>query len=59
MNSGDIPLLDERILSYLLVDTEWQVSVLDEVDSTQNYLKSKNNINIYIFTGTHNHKSVI
>ena len=37
MNSGDIPLLDERILSYLLVDTEWQVSVLDEVDSTQNY----------------------
>lgn len=44
MNSGDIPLLDERILSYLLVDTEWQVSVLDEVDSTQNYLKSKNNL---------------
>ncbi len=41
---GTISLLDERLLSYLLVDTKWQVEVVDEVDSTQNVIKLKKSI---------------
>lgn len=41
MSGVNIPLLDVKKLAYLLVDGYWQVSVIDEIDSTQNYLKSK------------------
>ena len=42
MTGVNIPLLDVKKLAYFLVDGYWQVSVIDEIDSTQNYLKSKN-----------------
>lgn len=42
MTGVNIPLLDVKKLAYLLVDGYWQVSVIDEIDSTQNYLKTKN-----------------
>ena len=41
MTGAEIPLLDVEKLSYLLVDGYWQVSVFDEIDSTQTYLTSK------------------
>ena len=40
-NIPEIALLDVKNLAYLLVDGYWQVSVVDEIDSTQTYLKSK------------------
>jgi BirA family biotin operon repressor/biotin-[acetyl-CoA-carboxylase] ligase len=42
MMSVNNPLLDAEKLSYLLVDTYWQVSIHDELDSTQNFIKEKN-----------------
>ena len=42
MTGVNIPQLDVKKLAYLLVDGYWQVSVIDEIDSTQNYLKTKN-----------------
>jgi BirA family biotin operon repressor/biotin-[acetyl-CoA-carboxylase] ligase len=42
MSGVNIPLLDVKKLAYFLVNGYWQVSVIDEIDSTQNYLKSKN-----------------
>ncbi len=41
MTGENISLLDVKKLAYLLVDGYWQVSVVDEIDSTQNYLKSR------------------
>ena len=41
MTGEDVSLLDVKKLAYLLVDGYWQVSVVDEIDSTQTYLKSK------------------
>ena len=41
MTGVNIPLLDVKKLAYLLVDGYWQVSVIDEIDSTQTYLTSK------------------
>jgi BirA family biotin operon repressor/biotin-[acetyl-CoA-carboxylase] ligase len=42
MTGVEIPLLDVKKLAYLLVDGYWQVSVVDEIDSTQTYLTKKN-----------------
>jgi BirA family biotin operon repressor/biotin-[acetyl-CoA-carboxylase] ligase len=41
MTGVNIPLLDVKKLAYFLVNGYWQVSVIDEIDSTQNYLKAK------------------
>ena len=42
MTGVEISLLDVKKLAYLLVDGYWQVSVVDEIDSTQTYLTKKN-----------------
>ena len=44
MTGVDIPLLDVKKLAYLLVEGYWQVSVVDEIDSTQTYLAQKNKV---------------
>ncbi len=41
MTGVDISPLDVKKLAYLLVDGYWQVSVVQEIDSTQTYLASK------------------
>ena len=35
-------LLQESVITSALSDGYWRVSVLDEVDSTQNYLRASN-----------------
>ena len=42
MTGVEISLLDVKKLSYLLVEGYWQVSVVDEIESTQTYLTTKN-----------------
>ena len=44
MTGVEISLLDVKKLSYLLVEGYWQVSVVDEIDSTQTYLAQKNKV---------------
>jgi BirA family biotin operon repressor/biotin-[acetyl-CoA-carboxylase] ligase len=44
MTGVDIELLDAKKLAYLLVDGYWQVSVVEEIDSTQTALTKKNSV---------------
>ncbi|MEN9324616.1 MAG: hypothetical protein RL414_370 [Actinomycetota bacterium] len=41
MTGVEISPLNVKDVAYLLVDGYWQVSVVDEIDSTQNFLKMK------------------